>query len=192
MRLAETLVPLIHIDKARAIDLLTDEIESFETIYKDIWLTHMRAKIGLGTRENEDFKLIQGLLNAMQEGEADFTLTFRRLSDAIRGQNSRTRRLFKTPTPYNLWECKWRSRLKREPASCEERAVKMDKVNPIYIPRNHQVEEALSRAVAHSDLSEFKNLLSIVSAPFEEISGRESYAEPAPKTSVPYQTFCGT
>ena len=128
----------------------------------------------------------------MQEGEADFTLTFRRLSDAIRGEKAAVRKQFNNPTKYDLWESEWLSRLKQEPASFEACAAKMDKVNPIYIPRNHKVEEALSMAVENRNLSAFENLLSVVTAPFVEVAGRESFTEPAPETSVPYQTFCGT
>ena len=128
----------------------------------------------------------------MQEGEADFTLTFRRLSDAIRGEKAAVRKQFNNPTKYDLWESEWLSRLKQEPASFEACAAEMDRVNPIYIPRNHKVEEALSMAVENRNLSAFENLLSVVTAPFVEVAGRESFTEPAPETSVPYQTFCGT
>ena len=152
----------------------------------------MRQKIGLNTAEHGDFELIQGLLNAMQEGGADFTLTFRRLSQAVRGESASIRHLFNNPTLYDLWERDWRPRLAKETTSSEVRSSKMDKVNPIYIPRNHKVEEALSMAVDEGDLSAFKSILSTVSAPFVEVLGREGYAEPAPKTTVPYRTFCGT
>ncbi|MDB3953571.1 YdiU family protein [Alphaproteobacteria bacterium] len=192
VRLAETLAPLVHTDKDHAVELLTEEAKNFKSAYNDIWLTHMRAKIGLNTEENGDSDLIQDLLNAMQEGEADFTLTFRRLSNAMRGDNTAVRKQFINSAQYDLWECEWHARLEREPASAEARATAMDKVNPIYIPRNHKVEEALSMAINNGNLSAFENILSAVSAPFEEVSGRESYTEPAPKTSVPYQTFCGT
>ena len=132
------------------------------------------------------------LLNAMQEGEADFTLTFRRLSQAMLGDRASIGVLFSNPAPYDLWEAKWMSRLQNERIEPGRRVAMMDKVNPIYIPRNHRVEEALSIAVEEGDLTEFKNLLSIVSEPFNEIAGREKYAGPAPKTNVPYRTFCGT
>ena len=84
------------------------------------------------------------------------------------------------------------SRLQNETIQPGSRVAMMDKVNPIYIPRNHKVEEALSMAVEEGDLTEFQNLLSIVSEPFNEIAGQEKYADPAPKTNVPYRTFCGT
>ena len=84
------------------------------------------------------------------------------------------------------------SRLQNESIEPGRRVAMMDKVNPIYIPRNHRVEEALSIAVEEGDLTEFKNVLSIVTQPFDEVSGQGSYAAPAPKTNTPYRTFCGT
>ena len=142
--------------------------------------------------ENGDFDLIQDLLNAMQEGEADFTLTFRRLSDAIRGRNTDARAQFNNPELFDLWETKWRARLAREPSGNNDLAAAMDKINPIYIPRNHKVEEALSMAVDHENLSAFKEMLSVVSAPYEEACDCTRFTEPAPTSSVPYKTFCGT
>ena len=68
----------------------------------------------------------------------------------------------------------------------------MDRVNPIYIPRNHKVEEALSAAVYRQDMKPFSKLLAVLSHPFDEVAGNETYAEPAPVTDIPYRTFCGT
>jgi uncharacterized protein YdiU (UPF0061 family) len=67
----------------------------------------------------------------------------------------------------------------------------MDRVNPIYIPRNHKVEESLAAAV-NLDMAPFSKLLEVVSHPFDEVAGNEAYAEAAPANNSPYQTFCGT
>ena len=191
-RLAETLIPHIDDNKDRAVEILTDEIKGYENEFKSIWLNLMRRKIGLNNEEEGDLKLIQALLNAMEESEADFTLTFRRLSRAISGDSLGTRNLFVNPTSYDSWERDWFARLERETISKECRSATMDQVNPVYIPRNHKVEEALSFAVEEGDLSAFEKILSIVIKPFDEVAGQESYAEPAPETDIPYRTFCGT
>jgi uncharacterized protein YdiU (UPF0061 family) len=68
----------------------------------------------------------------------------------------------------------------------------MDRVNPIYIPRNHKVEEALNAAVERYDMAPFSHLLNLVSRPFDEIEGNDAFSTPAPASPVPYQTFCGT
>jgi uncharacterized protein YdiU (UPF0061 family) len=67
----------------------------------------------------------------------------------------------------------------------------MDRVNPIYIPRNHQVEDALTAATA-GDLEPFRRLVDVLAQPFDERPGLEDYATPAPPSFGPYRTFCGT
>ena len=67
----------------------------------------------------------------------------------------------------------------------------MDRVNPVYIPRNHLVEEALA-AATEGDLDPLERLLDAVTAPFDERPGLERYAAPAPKDFGAYRTFCGT
>ena len=67
----------------------------------------------------------------------------------------------------------------------------MDRVNPVYIPRNHRVEEALAAATA-GDLEPFHRLLDVLARPFDERPGLEPYAAPAPPSFGGYRTFCGT
>ena len=152
----------------------------------------MHLKIGLNSPEDNDVKLINRLFEAMHQGKADFTLTFRRLSDVLRGNGTLVRTLFEDPAVFDAWESDWRVRLGREKVPARDCAVSMDQVNPIYIPRNHKVEEVLAAAVNRGNISEIQDMLSIVTKPFDEVSGRESYAEPGDKTAAPYQTFCGT
>jgi len=90
------------------------------------------------------------------------------------------------------WEPRWRKRLEQEGVAIEETAQAMDRVDPIYIPRNHKVEEALAAATDQADMTAFSKLLTILTRPFEEVEGNEAYAEPAPATNIPYRTFCGT
>ena len=191
-RLAETLIELVDLDKDRALELLTDGVNEVPSLFADAWLARMRAKIGLHTAEDGDVNLVNRLLDAMHQATADFTLTFRRLSDAVRGNSAPVRLLFKDSAEFDAWESDWRARLDREQISAGDRACVMDQVNPIYIPRNHKVEEALAAAVDQGNMSAFDDMLSVVSTPFDEISGREGFAELGPKTAVPYQTFCGT
>ena len=67
----------------------------------------------------------------------------------------------------------------------------MDRVNPVYVPRNHLVEEALDAATA-GDLDPLGRLLAAVTRPFDDRPGLERYAEPAPQDFGSYRTFCGT
>jgi serine/tyrosine/threonine adenylyltransferase len=191
-RLAETLIPFVDSDKDRAIKLLTETIECIQPVYESYWLTGMRSKIGLSTEDSLDSQLINDLLSVMEAGHADFTLVFRRLSQALRGDSDAVRQLFKEPDAFDAWALRWHKRLEQDGIEVEVRAQAMDRVNPIYIPRNHKVEEALAAAVKQNDMTPFSDLLTVLSHPFDEVAGNEAYAMPAPITSRPYRTFCGT
>ena len=190
-RLAETLIPHVDTKKERAIELLTETIECIQPLYESYWLSGMRSKIGLTTEDILDEELINDLLKIMEAGQADFTLVFRRLSKTLQGDSDAVRNLFKEPDAFNAWVVRWQKRLEQEDIVAETTAQAMDRVNPIYIPRNHKVEESLAAAV-NQDMTPFTKLLEVVIQPFDEVAGNEAYAEPAPATNRRYQTFCGT
>jgi uncharacterized protein YdiU (UPF0061 family) len=191
-RLAETLIPLVDDDKDHAVEVLTEMINAVPDAYEEHAITAMRAKIGLTTSRPEDVDLINGLLTAMEQGGADFTLTFRGLSDAARGNAIPVQDLFNSLTEINAWLERWRARLAQEDTPPEDRAAAMDRANPIYIPRNHKVEEALAAAEEDADMAPFETLLAIVRKPYTEIAGQDAYAVPGMASAVPYKTFCGT
>ena len=191
-RLAETLIPLVDPDKDRAIELLTGIIQNIQPLYKTYWLAGMRSKIGLSKQDPLDLNLINDLLLLMESGHADFTLVFRRLAEVLRGNSDEVRDLFEKPGEFDIWVQRWLDRIEQDGVATEVCAKAMDRVNPIYIPRNHKVEEALVAAVNQKDMRPFSELLAVLSHPFEEVVGKEAYAVPAPLTDVPYKTFCGT
>ena len=108
-------------------------------------------------------------------GHVDYTSFFRQLSQAARGHAG--------PAGFDDWMSRWRA--------LGPDAESMDRVNPIYIPRNHLVEEALTAATA-GDLDPLERLLVAVTNPYDERPGLERYASAAPEGFGPYQTFCGT
>ena len=191
-RLAETLAPLVDPVKDRSSELLTDAIQQVQPLYEAHWLAGMRAKIGLSTEDPNDLDLVNDLLWVMKDGKADFTLVFRRLSQAVRGDSDAVQHLFEQSGAFDVWARRWRKRLEQDGVAAETSAQVMDRVNPIYIPRNHKVEEALAAAVELEDMKPFSKLLTVLSHPFDEVAGNEAYVEPAPATDIPYKTFCGT
>ncbi|WP_297468627.1 protein adenylyltransferase SelO family protein, partial [Acidithiobacillus sp.] len=191
-RFAETLIDLIHPDADEAVRLLTEQINEFPKLYTRHWLDGMRARMGLATAEDGDLALAQGLLSAMEGQDADYTQVFRGLSAAVRGDAVQVRAHFANPAPFDLWLAQWQARLAHESSTAEARAEAMDQVNPIYIPRNHKVEEALAAATQDQDLTLFKALLAVLEQPFAERPGLESYTQPAPEDFGPFKTFCGT
>ncbi|MHA7772498.1 protein adenylyltransferase SelO [Roseibium sp. M-1] len=191
-RLAETLLPLIDPeDLEKAVELASDVLGRFPDLYRSAWLGGMRQKLGLSSGAEDDQTLFEDLLSLMQAQRADYTLVFRRLGEAAAGDPSALRNLFVDPTQLDPWLKRWFARLQDVGVSGEETKAAMNRVNPIYIPRNHKVEEALSAAEA-GDYGPAKALLEVLSNPFEEKQGKEAYGEGPPEDFGPYQTFCGT
>lgn len=191
-RFAETLLSIVDTDVDRAIERLTAEIQTFPEIYARHWLAGMRDKLGLTTEADGDAELVNGLYAAMEGQNADFTLLFRRLSDAVLGDDSRARALFDDDAAFIQWSAQWCARCALEDVAPSDRAAAMNEVNPIYIPRNHKVEEALTAAVDNGNLEPFETLLDVLRQPFVEVDGREAYGEPERLDATPYRTFCGT
>ncbi|MCL4167693.1 UNVERIFIED_CONTAM: hypothetical protein GTU68_010444 [Idotea baltica] len=180
-RLAETLIELFDTPEI-AIEQLTERINTFPERYRRYWLDGMRAKLGLATERDRDLDLINDFLELLTRQKVDYTLAMRRLSDA----------LFSDPESFDTWFELWQTRKMQDDLSASERASAMDRVNPIYIPRNHKVEEALAAASENDDMAPFKRMLEVLSNPFVEQNGAEEFAKPAPPEFEGYQTFCGT
>ncbi len=169
--------------------ILGEFAEQFTAAYQ----AGLRKKIGLFTARDGDEALIQDLLDTMAKNQADFTLTFRRLSDAA-GDPARdqVRDQFTDPAAYDEWAVRWRQRLADEPQSAAERQAAMRAVNPAFIPRNHRVEAVIAAAVNSDDYAPFEELLTVLSKPYEDQPALAAYAEPPLPEQRVLQTFCGT
>ena len=182
-RLAESLLPLLHEDEEKAVEMANEAIASFEPRFKRYWLAGMRSKLGLFTEESDDTILIDSLLKWMQQTKADFTNTFRDLSH----KSSAT---LSPDADYLDWHQRWQNRLSRQPQPAVEVMEKMRQHNPAFIPRNHKVEEALAAASEEDDLGVMERLLAVLAKPYDHTRYLPEFGEPSPSGS--YQTFCGT
>ena len=183
-RFAECLIPLINKDENTAIKLATDLIDNFQNIYEDKWLNMMRDKLGLFGKDKNDKKLINELFNWMEKNKADYTNTFCNLM----GINSDD--IYKN-TFFINWKNKWNKRSKLNNSTKEKQTKLIRKNNPIVIPRNHKVEEALA-AAENGSLIIIEKLLNVLRNPYITQNNIEEYQEPAPSTNKNYKTFCGT
>ena len=192
-RFAETLLSLID-DTApdRAVAEATDAINGFIPLYEALWLSGARAKLGLTNAPTDDDGLLaRDWLELLEQHAVDFTLGWRRLADAAEGNPKLLEALFPSADAVRPWLERWRRRLAPQLTSATAKVMRT--VNPIYIPRNHLVEEALTAAFDHADLTLFERLLDVIAHPYDERPGLEDYAQPAHREfTVCYQTFCGT
>jgi uncharacterized protein YdiU (UPF0061 family) len=184
-RLAEALLPLLHDDQEQAVSLAVGALDAFPGVYDAAWSAGMRAKLGLpdGLDEQLATSLIGELLTLMQGSHVDHTSFYRALAVAARGDTGPARGMFLDLAMFDGWMERWRGLVPDADA--------MDRVNPVYIPRNHLVEEALGAATG-GDLGPLGRLLEAVTLPFQHRPGLERFAAPAPEGFGTYRTFCGT
>jgi uncharacterized protein YdiU (UPF0061 family) len=193
-RLAECFLPLLAEDEEAALASAREALSGFAPRFEEAWHSIMWRKLGLVTVQEGDGALLQDLLDRMEAQKADFTLFFRALCGAALGNDTGARALFAEPAVFDEWAMRWRQRLDAEATVPEVRAAAMRGVNPLFIPRNHQVEAALNAAVSFSDFAPFEKLLDVLSRPFDDREGEglERYTLPAEPEERVQQTFCGT
>ena len=183
-RLAECLIPLIDKNEDTAIKIATETIDNFQNIYENKWLNMMRDKLGLFGKDKNDLKLINDLLHWMESNQADYTNTFCHLMNINSSNDSKYK-----DTNFINWFKQWESRVLINNGSIEKSINLMKKNNPIVIPRNHKVEEALE-ASYNNDMSLTNKLLSILNKPYDNQNDIDDYQSPS--SNIEYQTFCGT
>ncbi len=200
-RLAEALLPLLAGSDdedavKRAVAEATEVIDAFPALYRAALLQGQRAKLGLQRADDGDAALAADWLALLHAHGVDFTLAWRRLADAAAGDDAPLRALFADREAPGAWLERWRARCAAEDADAHaaaDRASRMRLVNPLVIPRNHRVEEALAAAQDGGDLAPFERLLAALRRPFDDIAAHAAYAQPAPaEVTAGYRTFCGT
>ncbi|MGY6549313.1 MAG: protein adenylyltransferase SelO [Roseinatronobacter sp.] len=192
-RLAEALLPLIDAEQKRAIARASAVIEAASQTYRDAWCAEFSRKLGLTV---PDLALVEELHALLQAHTPDFTVFFTRLADALEGDDARLSAWLvaagpeeHAPAPQHV---QFLARLRAALGDAPAAAQRMRRINPIYIPRNHLVEEALSAASDHGDLAPFSALLDRVQAPFDPTDGAERFALGPPEGTAQVVTFCGT
>ncbi len=182
VRLAESLLPLIDKNEKKSIEIAQNTLNEFSSLFKNEWLQMMRKKIGIEDRSEEDEELISNLVNWMQNKSPDFTNTFCNLmnynhaNDEVFGDND-----------FGTWKKNWQERVKNK-----EYLKTMINTNPVLIPRNYLVEEALNEAETKGKLNKFNDLNKAISSPYHIEKVNIKYLITPCKTNIPYKTFCGT
>jgi uncharacterized protein YdiU (UPF0061 family) len=180
-RLAEALLPLFADDEEKAVALAVETLGTFGEHFERAWTGGMRAKLGVS---GEVKPLLDDLLTLMRENHVDFTSFFHHLGKAANGDTEPARSLFLDLAGIDAWIARWRE--------LGPDAGAMDRVNPVYLPRNHLVEEALA-AGSNGDLGPLDRLLDAVTTPYGVRAGLDHYATPAPQEfHATYRTYCGT
>lgn len=185
--LAGAMLPLIDKNEQKAIEMAQAALNRFPELYQKSWITMMRKKLGWTGEDDGDELLINQLLDWMQGNQADYTNTFLGIQE---GDFSLEENL--ADHGFQEWYQLWKKRATQGGHSPAELRDKMAAYNPVYIPRNHQVELALDIAAEHNDYGKFTELLSLLQQPYHHIKGKETYQSPPEDGDQGYRTFCGT
>jgi len=184
-RFAECLVPLIDNDQDKAVKIATETINSFEKKYEEKWMNMMRDKLGLFGLDNKDKFLILDLLTWMHEKKADYTNTFCHLMDP----NLKKEKIFEENS-FLEWKKRWEERSLKNNNTSKKCKELMRSNNPLVIPRNHKIEEALE-AAEQNNLEPMNKILEILNKPYNKQKDIADYQSPS-ILDEKYQTFCGT
>jgi len=194
VRFAQALLPLLGEDEDGAIKIAQASIEAYPARFEAAYFEGLRAKFGFTQAFDDDLPLIGEFFRHMADGRADFTLTFRRLSDSA-GDAAAVlglRGLFDNAAALDVWLEKWRARLAPEKVAPADRAAAMRRVNPAFIPRNYRIEAAIVAAQDRDDFTPFEELLTVLARPFDDQPDFAAYADAPKADELVLQTFCGT
>jgi uncharacterized protein YdiU (UPF0061 family) len=144
----------------------------------------MRDKLGFFGEDKSDKKIIKDLLNWMEQNKVDYTNTFCYLmnNDSINSEIYKDQKFL-------IWIKNWKNRVLINNGSIEKSLKLMKNTNPIVIPRNHKVEEALL-AANENNLDNLNNLLSVLEKPYDNLENIDEFQSPSSNNN--YQTYCGT
>lgn len=195
---ATSILGLIDPDVNKAVEAVEFAVDAFSDQFNGAWLSALRGKIGLAEEQDGDFGLANDLLERMAANKADFTLTFRRLSELSGSTGTENAEadatvggLFDDPQSFKDWASQWRARLVGEIRDDDARKSAMRAANPAYIPRNHLIEQVISAALG-GDFGPFETLGKLLSKPFDDQPDHAAYQlSPLPEEVV-HMTFCGT
>ncbi len=189
-QLAQCLLPLLPGDQDAAAAKTQAVLDAFTSMFETAYQSRFAAKLGLKDATPACTNLTQALLDMMAEAKADFTLTFSALTEGQEtGDFTKFRGLLATQPGTETWLKTWQSQLKTQAPN--DAQPLMQNANPVYVPRNHRVEQALA-AADQGDLVPFETLLTVLAKPFTKRAEYSGY-EAAPKPDeIVHATFCGT
>lgn len=179
LRLADCLLPLIDDDQNKAIEILEKELDNIMGDFPLLRWKGLAAKLGITNYRPKDEHLIKLFLDYLEKEELDFTLAFRFLPQLLSGNSN----YYKQTAQLEQFLERWKAR--------SINIENLDSINPVYIPRNHLVEQAI-RDAYEGDCRLFKEMVEVLKRPFEQIPGLDRFMQPPQPSERVLQTFCGT
>lgn len=194
-RLVQSVLPMLDADEEKALATGQAIIDAFPDQLQSVYRDGIYRKLGLAGDESGYAALTQDFLSLMESEKTDFTLSFRRLADLVAPETASgggVGSIFEFSSAFDAWLKQWRAALANDPRAPTIIQVDMNMSNPVFIPRNHLVEEAIKAAETEQDFAPFHALVEILAKPFDFDHEQVRYAMPPPPGQRVHQTFCGT
>ena len=189
--LAGCLIAFIDKDSDKANELATEVLENYSIDTNQRILDLMCKKIGLDGSKKNNQEILRNLLKLMMDNESDFTITFRSLSDILLNNSDNFLAQFHQKNEVSGWINNWKSALNLESKNVGEIISNLNNTNPMYIPRNHQVQKAIEESYL-GNLKVLEEMLEVLKNPFQENVSLSHYSEAPSEQQRVTQTFCGT
>ena len=184
-RFAETLLPLLSEDSRRATTIAETALSEYPQRFDNQYVSRFRAKFGLPPEA--PVELIKDGLDLLSAQEVDFTLFFRQLTRVASGGDAETlATMFSRREPFEEWFATWRGEANPAKYLGDMRAA-----NPIRIPRNHRVEQAIQHAY-RDDYEPFHRLVHALAEPYSERIDCADLETPPRPEEIVHTTYCGT
>ena len=193
--LAQALLPLLSDDPEQAVAMAQHAVDAFVPLYQQAYREGMASKLGLGEYRDQDEALIDELLSLMADQGTDFTLAFRRLAELANPQQEDAggiSQFFEFGAAFNPWLERWRRRTREDTTEPTRRRELMSALNPVYIPRNHLIQQVIGAAQDDGNLKPFHQLVDVLARPCDYRDETRRYAMPPRDEQRVRQTFCGT
>ncbi|WP_404341454.1 YdiU family protein [Pseudoalteromonas mariniglutinosa] len=177
-RLAESLLPLFA-DDQQAIATLSPLLEQFSEQFNQAFNTMWQQKLGLSGEQQSDHQLVTELLQLMKQHQLDYTNTFNALTESLNNQLT-------IPAELQAWSIKWMARV-------DESSYRiMRAVNPVFIPRNHNIEIFINEYEKFGQSEHLNKFLRVLKKPYDFSAQVSEWCQPPADNDRNYQTFCGT
>lgn len=185
-RFAESLLTLIDPDEEKAIGMASKVLNQFDDLFNFSWYEMMLLKLGIDQPEDGDGQLVDDFSNLMYAYKKDFNHSFSylRLPDLFKESN------FELGNEFDEWKNRWEARINRGEGRGRALSI-MEKVNPVFVPFNFFVEEALDEAV-NGDFAQLNLMLDNVKYPYTYKEEMKDTMFTPRGFDEDYQTFCGT
>ncbi|TVQ64545.1 MAG: hypothetical protein EA360_12110 [Balneolaceae bacterium] len=193
-RLAGALLPAIDSDEDKAVEKATEILDRFPPLFEKQWVQMMGEKLGFTELQASARPRVDHFLQRLREIRADYTNSFL----ALQGDLTDETLLLTADSPsgglsaFHQIKKEWEEMLQEARISKKEAIARMRKVNPVAIPRNHLVEEALDQATKERNMDLFQTLLEIVQIPYHFEGDPSAWQKPPTGGDQGYKTFCGT